>query len=84
MKATCILFSRLIFISAFLCVGIISAADRDALRELLNPSKKQIPRITPKNIAPPFKNYEYYRDFKEYGFQFNAISFNIINTWWLA
>jgi triacylglycerol lipase len=84
MKAACILFFRLIFISVFLFGGIISAADRNEPREVPNPRKKKIPRITLKNISPPFKDYDYYRDYKEYGFQFNATSFNIINAWWLA
>ena len=78
------LFFRLIFITVFLFGGLISAADRNGPRELPNHRKKEIPRITLKNISPPFKNYEYYRDYKEYGFQFKATAFNIINAWWLA
>lgn len=84
MKAACTLFLRLIFITVFLFGGIISAADRNEPQEVPNPRKKEIPRITLKNISPPFKNYEYYRDYQKYGFQFNATEFNIINAWWLA
>ncbi len=84
MKAAGTLFLRLIFITVFLFGGIISAADRNEPQEVPNPRKKEIPRITLKNISPPFKNYEYYRDYQKYGFQFNATEFNIINAWWLA
>jgi len=83
-KAARILFFQLIFISVFLFGGIISAADRNEPCEVPNPLRKKIPRITLKNISPPFKNYEYYRDYKKYGFQFNATAFNLINAWWLA
>ena len=67
LKATSILFFNLIFITVLLFCGLISAADRDEPREVPNPRKKEIPRITLKNISSPFKNYEYYRDYEMYG-----------------
>jgi hypothetical protein len=84
MQAASNLFLRLIFITGFLLGGTITAAAQEEPRKVPNPRKKEIPKITLKNISPPFKNYEYFRDYEEYGFQFNATSFNIINAWWLA
>jgi len=46
--------------------------------------KKEIPKITFKNLSPPYLDYDYFRDVKKYGFQFNANTFNLINAWWLA
>ena len=46
--------------------------------------KKEIPKITFKNLSPPYKDYNYFQGSKKYVFQFNATSFNIINAWWLA
>jgi hypothetical protein len=53
-------------------------------QRLSQPGKKKISRITLKNLSPPCLGYNYFRDVKEYGFRFNATSFNLINTWWLA
>jgi hypothetical protein len=46
--------------------------------------KKEIPKITFKNLSPPYKDYDYFQDSKKYAFQFSATSFNLINAWWLA
>lgn len=46
--------------------------------------KKEIPRITFKNLSPPYMDYDYFRDIKKYGFQSDANSFNLTNAWWLA
>jgi triacylglycerol lipase len=46
--------------------------------------KKEIPRITFKNLSPPYKDYDYFQDSRKYAFQFSATSFNTINAWWLA
>ena len=46
--------------------------------------KKEIPKITFKNLSPPYLDYNYFRDVKKYGFQFNSTSFNLTNAWWLA
>ena len=46
--------------------------------------KKEIPRITFKNLSPPYKDHDYFQGGQKYGFRFNATSFNLINAWWLA
>jgi len=46
--------------------------------------KKEIPKITFKNLSPPYRDYNYFRDVKKYGFQFNATTFNLTNAWWLS
>ena len=53
-------------------------------QKLSQPGKKKIPKITLKNLSPPYMDYNYFRDAKKYGFQFNASSFNLVNAWWLA
>ena len=53
-------------------------------QKLSQPGKKKIPKITLKNLSPPYMDYNYFLDAKKYGFQFNASSFNLINAWWLA
>ena len=53
-------------------------------QKLSQPGKKKIPKITLKNLSPPYMDYNYFRDAKKYGFQFNESSFNLINAWWLA
>jgi len=84
MQATCNLFFRMILIAGFLFGGCSTAAEMDEPRNVPNSRKKEIPRITLKNISPPYKNYKYFRGHEEYGFQFNATAFNLINAWWLA
>jgi hypothetical protein len=46
--------------------------------------KREIPKITFKNLSPPYEDYDYFQESKRYVFQFNATSFNLINAWWLA
>ena len=46
--------------------------------------KKEIPKITFKNLSPPYEDYDYFLGSQAYDFQFNATSFNVINAWWLA
>jgi len=46
--------------------------------------KKEIPRITFKNLSPPYKDHDYFQGGQKYGFRFNATSFSLINAWWLA
>ena len=84
MKATCNFFFRLIFAAVFMAGSFINAATKDEPQIAPNPRKKTIPKITLKNISPPFLDHDYYRDYKEFGFDFNATSFNLINAWWLA
>ncbi|MGA8240445.1 MAG: hypothetical protein WB818_07695, partial [Desulfobacterales bacterium] len=46
--------------------------------------KKKIPKITFKNLSPPYKDYDYFQGAQKDGFRFNATSFDLINAWWLA
>jgi triacylglycerol lipase len=46
--------------------------------------KREIPKITFKNLSPPYMEYDYFRDINKYGYKSNATSFNLINAWWLA
>jgi triacylglycerol lipase len=46
--------------------------------------KKEIPKITFKNLSPPYMDYDYFQDVKKYGFQSDVTSFNLTNAWWLA
>ncbi len=48
------------------------------------PAKKEVPRITFKNLSPPFKDYDYFKGHQQYPFQVRATSFSLINAWWLA
>lgn len=48
------------------------------------PAKKEIPRITFKNLSPPYKDYDYFQGRQEFPFEFKALSFNLNNAWWLA
>ena len=66
-------------------MGSISCSSAQNQSQLaLMSGKKEIPKITFENLAPPYKNYNYFRDVNKYGFQFNATSFNLTNAWWLA
>lgn len=46
--------------------------------------KKEIPRITLKNLSPPFKDYAYFQNRQYFPFEYRATSFSLINAWWLA
>ena len=56
----------------------------DKLQTLPQPAKKEIPRITFKNLSPPFTDYDYFQGHQKYPFQVKATSFSLINAWWLA
>ena len=77
-------FIEIIFIVGII-FGVISTfrAQSDG-QTITPPGTKKIPKITLKNLSPPYLNYNYFRDAKTYGFQFDATSFNLINAWWLA
>jgi len=45
--------------------------------------KKDLPEITWENLAPPYKDYEYFRDCENYPFRYNSNVFDIVNAWWL-
>ena len=76
-------------IKIILIAGIIMGSSSVFLahseaQPLSRPGKKKILKITLKNLFPPYMDYDYFRNSKKYGFQFNATSFNLINAWWLA
>jgi len=65
---------------SFFCAALAPGQAQPASQ----PAKKEIPRITFKNLSPPYKEYGYFQFGNKYAFQFKAISFNLINAWWLA
>ena len=64
--------------------AIIAAMAQDEPQAVPQPAKKQVPRITFKNLSPPFKDYDYFKWHQEYPFQVRATAFSLINAWWLA
>jgi len=64
--------------------GIIAAMAQDETQTMPQPAKKEIPRITFKNLSPPFTDFDYFQGHQEYPFQVKATAFNLINAWWLA
>jgi len=74
-----------IFFIASIIVGFISCSSTQNQSQLATMSgKKEIPKITFKNLALPYIDYNYFLDVNKYGFQFNDTSFNLTNAWWLA
>ena len=84
MKAACNFFFRLIFVAVFMAGSYTNVSAKDEPNMAPIQRQKPIPKITLKNISPPFIDHDYYRDYKEFAFDFNATSFNLINAWWLA
>jgi hypothetical protein len=64
--------------------GIHAATAQDTAQATPQSAKKDIPRITFKNLSPPFTDYDYFQGHREYPFQVETTSFNLINAWWLA
>jgi pimeloyl-ACP methyl ester carboxylesterase len=46
-------------------------------------TKKELYKVTWENIAPPYKDYEYFMHCENYPFPHNAVTFNLVNAWWL-
>ena len=84
MKTAANIFLKIIFIIVFQGGGIFAAAAQDVPQAVPQPAKKEIPRITFKNLSPPFTDYDYFQGYQEYPFQVQATGFNLINAWWLA
>ncbi|MGD8297098.1 MAG: hypothetical protein PVG67_11945, partial [Desulfobacterales bacterium] len=74
----------MIFIILLQGGGIISAMAQDELPTASQPTKKEIPGITFKNLSPPFTDYDYFQGYQEYPFQVHMTAFSLINAWWLA
>ncbi len=84
MKTAADIFLKIIFIIVLLGGSIIATMAQDEPQAVPQPKKKEIPRITFKNLSPPYKDYDYLQGHQEYPFQVQATSFNLINAWWLA
>ena len=84
MKTVANIFLKIIFIITFLAVSIFAAMAQDEPQALPQSAKKEIPRITFKNLSPPFTDYDYFQGYQEYPFQVKATAFSLINAWWLA
>ncbi len=46
--------------------------------------KKVLPEITWQNIAPPYKDYAYFKEARNYPFRFDSSDFDMLNAWWLS
>ncbi|MGB5749188.1 MAG: lipase family protein [Desulfobacterales bacterium] len=78
------MIAKIIFILVLLSGGIIAAMAQNEPHEVPQLAKKEVPRVTFKNLSPPFKDYDYFQNHREYPFQVQATAFNLINAWWLA
>jgi len=45
--------------------------------------KKKLIKITVDNLAPPYKDYEYFKDCDQLPFRYQANIFDMVNAWWL-
>jgi len=75
---------RFILFAGIILASIGAFLAQNEAQQVSQSEKKEIPKITFKNLSPPYKDYAYFQGRKKYIFQFNATSFNIINAWWLA
>jgi hypothetical protein len=83
-KTAANIFLNVIFIIVLQGGSIIAAMAQDEPQALPQSAKKEIPRITFKNLSPPFTDFDYFQGHQEYPFQVQATSFSLINAWWLA
>jgi len=77
------------FIGVILFAGIVLGSislflDQNMAQSASGDGKKEIPKITFKNVSPPYTDYNYFQCSKKYFFHFNETSFNLVNAWWLA
>ncbi len=84
MKTSGKIIAEILFIIVLLSCSNIAAAAQDNLQTVPHPVKKDIPRITFKNLSPPFTDYDYFQGYQNYPFQVEATSFDPINAWWLS
>ena len=45
--------------------------------------KKNLNKITSENLAPPYKDYEYFKNCDELPFRYRSNRFDMVNAWWL-
>ena len=83
-KTTGNIILKSLFILVLLGKSIFAAMAQDELKTMSQPTKKEIPRITFKNLSPPFTDYDYFKGYQEYPFQVQMTAFSLINAWWLA
>jgi hypothetical protein len=67
---------RVIFFIGIMLGTICALLAQSEAQPTSQDGKKEIPKITFKNLSPPYEDYDYFQDSKKYVFQFNATSFN--------
>ena len=77
-------YSKIILVVGIILVSVFGCSAQNDAQEESQTGKKEVPVITLKNLSPPFKDYDYFKGIKKYGFQIDATSFSLINAWWLA
>ncbi|MBE9544694.1 MAG: hypothetical protein IMF02_09405, partial [Proteobacteria bacterium] len=45
--------------------------------------KKELVAITVDDLAPPYKDYEFFKDGDKLPFRYQANIFDMVNAWWL-
>lgn len=75
---------RVIFIILILNGNLFAVRAQVESQALPQPMKKEIPTITLSNLSPPYLDYDYLKGHRGFPFQAEAVSFNLINAWWLA
>ncbi len=46
-------------------------------------TKKELVEITTDNLAPPYNDYEFFKDCNQLPFRYQANTFDMVNAWWL-
>ena len=46
-------------------------------------TKKNLYETTLNNLAPPYLDYEYFKDHTQLAFRYESNIFDIVNAWWL-
>ena len=60
--------------------GIVLQKETSFMVQLM---KKKLVEITVDNLAPPYKDYEYFKDCDQLPFRYQANIFDMVNAWWL-
>ena len=75
---------RVILFTGIILGSIGAFLAQSEAQQVSQSEKKEIPKITFKNLSPPYKDYNYFQGNDEYPFREHANSFDLINAWWLA
>ena len=78
MKTAGNIILKSLFIVVLLSRGIFAAMAQDVPPAMPQPTKKEIPRITFKNLSPPFTDYAYFQGYQDYPFQVQMTAFSLI------